>query len=357
MNLRVAHVNVARGFRGGERQTELLIRGLAGRVEQVLVARRGQPLAERVRGLPIDVRLVAGHAPGVAAALGGVDIVHVHEGRSVYAAYLRRCLGGPPYIATRRVDNPIRRHRLAYRAYRGAARIVAVAAQIGNVVREFDPGLAVDVIHSSTSGFSVDAERAAAIRRAFGAEIVVGNVAALDSAQKAQEHLIEVARRMRATHPHVHFVLVGGGRDEAMLKEAARGLDNLSFTGFVENVGDYLAAFDIFALSSRREGIAGILLDAMEQRLPIVATRVGGVPEIVRDGVNGLLIDPERPDQLHDAIARLAASPELRRRLGDEGPRIAANFTTDVMCGKYLDLYREIVSADARADKMRVTRG
>src|SRR5690606_34544014 len=233
---------------------------------------------------------------------------------------------GPPYIVTRRVDNPIRRHRLAYRAYRGAARIVAVAPQVGDVVRDFDPGLEVDVIHSSSSGFSVDAERSASIRRAFRAEIVVGNVAALDNAQKAQEHIIEVARRMQGTHPHVRFVLVGGGRDEAMLKEAARGLDNLSFAGFVDNVGDYLAAFDIFVLSSRREGIGSVLLDAMEQRLPIVATRVGGVPEIVLDGVNGVLVDPERPDQLHHAIVRLVASPELRRQLGEEGPRIASRF-------------------------------
>lgn len=355
MTLRIAHVNVTKGYRGGERQTELLIRGLAGRIEQVLVARRGEPLAERVQGLPVELRLVAGHPLGVAAALGGVDLVHVHEGRSVYAAYLRRLFGGAPYVVTRRVDNPIRRHRLAYRAYRGAARIVAIARQVADVVRDFDPGLEVDVIYSSSSGFRVDRERAAAIRRAFGAEILVGNVAALDNGQKAQEHIIAVARRMQSTHPHVHFVLVGDGRDEAMLKAAAMDVDNLSFTGFVDNVGDYLAAFDIFILPSRREGIGSILLDAMERRLPIIATRVGGVPEIVIDGVNGLLIEPDRPDQLHDAIVRLAASAELRRRLGEQGPRIAAGFTSDVMCSKYLALYRTIAAAGARADTMRRT--
>lgn len=344
MTIKVAHVNVAKSFRGGERQTELLIRGLAGRIEQVLVARRGAPLAERLRDGPVEVRLVAGHPLGVATALGGVDLVHVHEGRSIYAACLRRLLRGTPYVATRRIDNPISRHRLTYLAYRRAARIVAVAPQVAEVVREFDPGLEVEVIHSSSSGFVADRERAAAIRSRFPGEILVGNVAALDNAQKAQEHLIAVARRMEASHPHVHFVLVGGGDDEAMLKEAARGLGNLSFTGFVNNVGDHLAAFDIFALPSRREGIGSVLLDAMEQRLPIVATRVGGVPEIVHDDVNGLLIDPERPDQLYDALATLAASPELRRRLGEQGPRLAAAFTSDTMCRKYLDLYLRIVN-------------
>ena len=66
-----------------------------------------------------------------------------------------------------------------------------------------------------------------------------------------------------------------------MLKAAAAGLSNLTFTGFVDNVGDYLAAFDIFILPSNREGIGSILLDAMEQGLPVIASRVGGVPDIV----------------------------------------------------------------------------
>lgn len=348
MKIKVAHVNVAKSYRGGERQTELLIRGLSGQVEQVLVARRGAPLPGRVADLGLETRLVQGNPLGAAFALGGVDIVQVHEGRSVYAAYFRHRFDGTPYVLTRRVDNPIRRHRLAFRAYRGASRIVAVAPQVGDVVRRFDPTLPIDVIHSSSSGFRVDPANACRLREDFPGNILVGSVAALDNRQKAQEHIIEVAREMRASHPHVHFALVGGGEDEAMLKGLAAGLDNVTFTGFVNNVGDYLAAFDIFILPSRREGIGSVLLDAMEQRVPIVASRVGGVPEIVRDGENGLLIDPDRPDQLMDAIIALAESPERRRAFGDCGRELATRYTSDVMCGKYLELYRHIVAKRRR---------
>ena len=111
-----------------------------------------------------------------------------------------------------------------------------------------------------------------------------------------------------------------------MLKAAAAGLSNLTFTGFVDNVGDYLAAFDIFILPSNREGIGSILLDAMEQGLPVVASRVGGVPDIVHDGENGLLIDPANPAQLRDAILRCGATPRLRRAVWRARPRVREGF-------------------------------
>ncbi len=78
----------------------------------------------------------------------------------------------------------------------------------------------------------------------------------------------------------------------------------------------------------------------MGQELPIVASRVGGVPEIVQHERNGLLIDPERPDQLQDAVCALADSPEVRRSMGRAGKEIARRYTADVMARKYLELYK-----------------
>jgi glycosyltransferase involved in cell wall biosynthesis len=341
MTFRVAHVNVAKGYRGGERQTELLIRALpSDSVEQILVARRGAPLVSRFGGLPVEVRSISGSFLSVARATRDVDLVHVHEGRSIYGAYLRSVLSGTPYIATRRVDNPIKDHWFAHRAYRRATFVVAVAAQVADVVRRHDHRVRVEVVYSASSSLPVDQSRAQAIRRRLDGRIIVGHVGALDNSQKGQEFIIAVAKDIRLSHPELHFVLVGGGADEAMLKNAAAGLENLSFTGFVENVGDYLAAFDIFILPSRREGIGSILFDAMEQRLPIVAARVDGVPEIVHHEENGILIDPERPDQLRDAVLRLSADRDLRARMGAAGRQIASRYTVDVMAQKYLDLYR-----------------
>jgi glycosyltransferase involved in cell wall biosynthesis len=341
MTIRIAHVNVAKGYRGGERQTELLIRALQGSgIEQVLVARRSAPLTGRLGDTPIEVRPVSGGSISVARATADADLVHVHEGRSVYGAYLRSLLSGTPYVITRRVNNPIREHWFAHAVYRRAAHVAAVAPQVADVVRAFDDKIRLDVVHSSSSGLSVDAERSAAIRASFPGKLVVGHVGALDNDQKGQEYIVAAARGFAASHPDVHFVLVGGGDDEAMLKGLASGLGNVSFTGFVNNVGDYLAAFDIFVLPSNREGIGSILLDAMDRGLPVIASRVGGVPDIVHDDHNGILIEPRRVDQLRAAIVALGADPARRRALGERGRELARRFTADAMARKYLALYR-----------------
>ena len=355
MTISIAHVNVSRGFRGGERQTELLIRELAhADVRQVLVARRHEPLAERVKDVAVEVRAVSRGRFAAMKATLGVDLVHVHEGRSVYAAYLRSLRSRTPYILTRRIDNPIGDHWLAHRAYRRAACVVAVAPQVAEVVSAYDPSIRLRVIYSAASGLSVDAVRSAAIRGVDGADpgkLLVGHVGALDNKQKAQQIIIQVARELQETHPNIQFLLVGGGDDEAMLRKSAEGLRNLAFTGFVDNVGDYLAAFDVFILPSNREGIGSILFDAMEQRLPIVASRVGGIPGIVHDGENGILIDPARPDQLKAALLRLHDQPELRRDFGTNGEQIARNYTAEIMGKHYLSLYRSVLD-DHRSARM-----
>lgn len=344
MSIRIAQVNVARGFRGGERQTELLMREMAAiGVQQVLVARTGGVLAKRTQADDIEIRTVSGTALGVMRATCGVDIVHVHEGRSVYGAWLRSCRSGTPYVVTRRVNNPLGDHWLGHRAYRGASCIVAVAADIAAVVRRYDSTIPTRVIHSASSGLIANDAEVEAIRSRFAGKFLVGHVGALDNRQKGQEYILAVARAVQVTRPDIHFLLVGGGGDEVMLRSLAKGLSNVSFIGFVDNVGDYLGAFDVFILPSNKEGIGGILLDAMDKGLPVVASRVGGLPEIVSDGQNGLLIDPGRPDQLQAAVLRLAESDELRQQLGSCGRKFARDFTAAAMAANYLQLYESIL--------------
>ncbi len=339
--MRIAHINLGKGYRGGERQAELLIRALGGfDVEQVLIARRDGPLAGRLGDAGIEIRSCTGLWSAFRATRG-VDVVHSHEGRGVYAAWLRNEISGTPYIITRRVNNPIGDSWLTRRAYTRASSVASVAADVARIVQAFDERIRSCVIHSSSSGLPVDPVTARSIRERFPGKWIIGNVGALDNAQKGQEYIIEVARRLKTSHPDFQFLLVGGGDDETMLRELAGNLDNVSFTGWVDNVGDYLAAFDLFILPSNKEGIGGILLDAMDRALPIIASRVGGLPEIVRDGDNGILIEPRSPDQLQQAILRLHDDPDLRRALGARGREFARDFTADAMAEKYLELYNQ----------------
>lgn len=343
--MHVAHVNLAKGYRGGERQTELLIRGLAKRgVRQSLIARAVSSLPNRLADVDVDIRPCSGNLLAAFRATRDVDILHSHEGRGVYAAWLRSMFSGTPYVITRRVNNPIGAGSLTRSAYRRAAVVVSVAQDIANIVTSYDAKINSTVIHSSSSGLPVDDDAVHALRNAFPGKWLVGNVAALDNAQKGQEYIIDVARQLQNTHPDIQFLLVGGGDDEQMLRDRARGLRNLEFAGFVDNVGDYMASFDLFILPSNKEGIGGILLDAMDQSLPVVAARVGGLPEIVKDGENGLLIEPRSPEQLHDAILRLYKDRDLGARLGANGRQLSQDFTADSMTDRYLALYAQFVS-------------
>lgn len=342
--MRIAHLNLARGYRGGERQTELLIRELSPEMQQILVARRGGQLARRVADVPgVQIRAGSGSLLSAAWRARGADLVHAHEGRAVYGAYLWHLVSGGPFVVTRRVNNPLGTGYLTRRTYRSAAAVVSVSGEIAKIIADYDRRITCRVICSVGSQLHADADNVARLRAANRGHFVVGHVGALDNAQKGQEHIITVARELAWTHPDIRFLLVGGGDDEAMLKHLARDLTNVTFTGFVDNVGDYLSIFDIFILPSNREGLGSILTDAMQFGLPVVAAAVGGVPEIIREGENGFLIQPARPDQLKDAILRLYQDAGLRSKFGDRGREIGADFTPDRMARQYLKLYQSIL--------------
>ena len=345
MTFTIAHINTAQGFRGGERQTELLIENLhRAECRQILIVRKNSTLMRRTKNSGVEIREVSGHPISVALACSDADILHVHEGRSVYGAYLHSLFSQTPYVITRRVDNQIKNHWLAHQAYRSATCIAAVAPQVAKVIKNFDPKLEPQVIHSGSSDLAVDEASSAKIRSEYPKKsFLVGHIGALDNKQKGQEFIIAAARELQQSHPDIHFLLVGSGHDEAMLKDLATGINNLRFIGFVENVGDYLAAFDIFILPSLKEGIGSILLDAMAMKLPLIASDVGGVSDIVHDDENGYLIEAARPNLLIKAILRLYKKPQVRTRMGERGSQIAVNFTDTIMSEKYLKIYQSIL--------------
>jgi glycosyltransferase involved in cell wall biosynthesis len=346
VNAPLTHLNLARGFRGGERQTELLIRGLAalGWAQQ-LVARRGEALAARCREIPgLQIREAGTGVAGAFVALRGAGLVHSHEGRGVQAAWLNSLLRGIPYLITRRVQKGPRASVLNRRMYRSAAAVVAISEAIRSALARLDARLPVAVIRSASSALPVKLGNVERLRASFGGDFVAGHVGALDDSHKGQLQIIALARRWQASHPQVRFVLVGAGRDELRLRQAAAGLDNVLFTGEVANVGDYLAAFDLFLYPSRHEGLGSILLDALEAGLPVVATAVGGIPEIIRDGENGMLVKPDEPAALEAAVTALHADGGLRSRVARANRLRAREFSAATMTGRYDRLYRELAA-------------
>lgn len=339
----IAHINLARGFRGGERQTELLIRELAAAgLSQRLVARRGEPLLERLADLPsLERRAVP---PGVFAAareLHGASLVHVHEGRALQAAFIAHMRYGTPYVVTRRVQQGPSHHWLNRIMYRRAACLAVLSEAIGASLRALDPQLRFTVIPSAVSRLVPDPARVAEIRGSYG--FIVGHVGALVDSHKGQRQIIAMARQLTATHPDIVFLLIGSGRDEHVLRREAGSLPNLRFVGQVGDVGNWLAALDVFLYPSRHEGLGSVVLDAMAAGLPVVATAVGGIPEMITEGVNGLLCQPDDIACLTAAVLTLHADAELRRRMGEANRRRAEAFAAPAMSRRYIELYQTIL--------------
>lgn len=144
------------------------------------------------------------------------------------------------------------------------------------------------------------------------------------------------------------LVFLGDGPGRSLLETLARDLgiiESVQFPGFQSNIDEWLRRFDIVVFSSIREGIPVAMLEAMAVGVPMVATRVGGIPEVIRDGFNGLLVDCGRPEELANAIMRLAQDVELRKSLGREGRNtVVSLYSREAICGCYEKLFAKLAS-------------
>jgi len=175
----------------------------------------------------------------------------------------------------------------------------------------------------------------------FQGEPVIGTVARLHN-DKGNDTLIQALPRVLDHLPNARLVLVGEGPERSHLESLARSLGvsgRVELLGSRTDIPDLLASFDMFALPSRREGLPNALLEAMVGRLPVITTGVGGVPEVIEDGVNGLLVQPESHDELATKIVELWADCDLRRRLGDAARQTAIS--------RYGGLDRELSAYEA----------
>lgn len=320
------------------------MRGLVERgIDQNVVLRAGAGLESRLADLTgVTVRPVGSSLLSALHATRGATLVHAHEGRAVHAAYLRKLISGSPYVITRRVNHAPKSGWFTRRVYRRADAIAALSQAVRRTLATYDANLHARVIPSSVSRLRRNPDNARRLRERFAGRFVVGHVGALDQSTKGQLYLIRAAAAIREVRPEIVFVLVGEGRDEAMLRREASGLDNVVFAGFTADVGDWLSAFDLFAFPSLQEGLGSILLDALDFGLPIVASDVGGIPDIIEHGNNGLLVPPADPLALKNAILALCSDSARRHALARAAREEAGRFTPERMVSAYLELYRSI---------------
>ena len=307
------------------------------------MVRKGSSMVDRCADIAdLDIREVASNPLAAGLAIRGSGIAHSHEGRTPYSCLFARYVFGVPYVITRRVVAPQKKSFIRSLAYERAGRVAAVSQAAAAELQKRMPSLDPAIVPDATAGFEIDKSAVERIRAERAGKVLIGNVGALDHSHKGQSTVIEAARLVAESHPDWHFMLCGDGKDEERFRREMAGLSNVELVGWVDNVGDYLASFDVFVYPSLHEALGSSILDAMQLGLPVVASNVGGIPDFVEDGVNGRLVEPEDAKELIAGIQELLADPEKRRAIGERNIERAAAYSVTRMADAYETLYREI---------------
>ena len=299
-----------------------------------------------------------------AAALGaGVDVVHAHKFMPSYysAAALFASFRAPALVATchdmgTRLAN--RKLRWMFRwSLSRCARVAMVGAQVYDRYLQLNmiqPERSVTVLNGiPVERFGITAQRRRTARAGLGLPedaLVLGTVGRL-VALKNQGLILELLPELVSRHPNLYFALVGHGVLAETLKSQAAALgiaERVVFAGERKDVSDLLPAFDVFVLPSLTEGLSIALLEAAATGLAIVASRVGGNPEIVHDRETGLLVAPANGAELAGALSGLIGDPGLRERLGAAAREwVKAHASLAAMRETYDDFYRTALASRA----------
>ena len=169
------------------------------------------------------------------------------------------------------------------------------------------------------------------------------------SPEKGHRFLIEAIGMLCRSSNNTHFIFCGDGPCQKDLEKRSKELgisDLCHFVGFRKDIKDIFQAMDFMVLPSLTEGLPNVILEAFACAKPVVAADVGGVPEIVEDGVNGILVPPGRSDLLAEAIKNCLIAPEKRRKMGEAGyQKVKSEFTFESQTKKLENIYYEVLTA------------
>jgi glycosyltransferase involved in cell wall biosynthesis len=359
------HIDTAATWRGGQNQVLLTVMGLraAGHRAMLVAHPAGELRRRAAEGLDF-VPLAPSHELDLKAGwklsrlLNRLrpDIVHAHDPHAVSTAALAVSMSTaqpvPPLVASRRVDFHLKKNSFSQWKYRQVRTFITASGAIARILRAdgIPPGQIVTV-HEG-----IDAERIAhiepaSVHAAFWLPThapLIGNIGALVP-HKGQRHLVDAAASVLRDVPDARVVILGEGELRGSLEHQVKALHlekHVLLPGFRDDVLALLKGFDVFVMCSETEGLGTSILDAMACGKPVVGTRTGGIPEVIEDGVTGLLVEPRDSQSLADAITTLLKDEALRTRMGAAGlARVREQFTVDRMVAGTLADYEQVLGA------------
>src|SRR5215467_9152642 len=370
------HIDTARTWRGGQNQVLLTVNGLRSIGQRAaLVAHPDGELRRRVdEGLELipiasqaEMDLTAAWRLARVIKRLKPDVIHAHDPHGVAMASLALSLGSgstpgqsPALVAARRVDFHLKGNSFSRWKHRQVDCFIAASNAIRTMlVADGVPESKAVTVHEGIDVEHVLAAPPVDVHETFFLPHhapVVGNVGALVP-HKGQRHLIEAAHLVVQQLPDVRFVILGEGELREHLERVIREHHlekHVLLPGFRVDVLGCIKGFDLFVMSSVTEGLGTSLLDAMACSKAVVASKAGGIPEVVDDNVTGILVEPRDHRGLAGAIVQLISDEPGRRRMAAAGfERVSARFTVERMVAETAKVYARVAGRPHAADTAR----
>jgi glycosyltransferase involved in cell wall biosynthesis len=363
--IRIVHVETGMNLYGGALQVLYLLQGTSGNseVKNILVCPDGSDVGSSAENVVSGLYRIPMSGdldiPFLFRTLSIIkrehpDIVHLHSRRGADTlGGLAAKLTGTRCVLTRRVDNPefAPLARIKYRLY---DRVITISDGIRDVLVE--EGVPENRIIKVPSAVDADHYGKAYDREWFQQQfgisegMITCGVTAQLIHRKGHQYLLEAVPGIVGEVPDARFLLFGKGPLEGKLRGLCDDLgitDKVAFAGFRSDLDRILGCLDLVIHPALMEGLGVSLLQAAAAGVPIVGTRVGGIPEVVVDGVNGILVPPADTDAIVQAAVKLLQDPGLAARMGSEGRRIARErFSIEAMVKGNLEVYREVMGEE-----------
>lgn len=345
----ILHFSTGKQWRGGEQQIAYTVEYLSSNVQSVLVCQPGSPLMHKLQGQKtICIGLKVRNSLDIGAILGfrnlikthQPDLIHLHDSKAHTIAVFTCWIYGlkTPMILTRRVlfnmsNGFISRWKYNYINIR---KVIAVSDAIKNKLEAIPiPREKLQTIYSGTKIKLIDIHQKKIARANLIEQFnlnksifIIGNVAALTE-EKDLITFIKSAKKVTEVNASVIFLSFGKGPMKRQLEKKISELGlskNVILTGFQENILELIPGLDLLVSTSTAEGLGTNLLDGMLAGVPVIATDVGGIPEIIQDEINGRLFHPGDADLLANEILELINNDSERNKYVENGLQSIVKF-------------------------------
>lgn len=362
--MKILHVSTPTSWRGGEQQAAYLAMALkASGIDQIILSPDQSILSTKMQAASIPVETFSSRgilnltlARHIAKLCRGknIDIIHCHDSHAHSAAVIAASVfnNSTPIIISRRVDFPVSGNFMSKLKYNhpSVKRILCVSEMIKTITTPAikDPSRltvvysGIDLTRYNTP--NTDRKLMTELNLAPSVKLV-GNISALADHKDYPTFLLTAAAICKE-YDDIHFIIAGIGPEEEKIKSIILKQNlgaKVHLLGFREDVVQVMQSLDVFLMTSITEGLGTIVLDAFAAGIPVVATRAGGIPEMVVNGVTGLLSDPGDVIGLKNSTLRILHDPALRKQLTDNALSRVQDFSFQATAEKTLDVYRAIM--------------